>query len=551
MRAARAPPPLFPPSAVSASPIREILSFRRTFTLLILLVVVPSAGLSGFGIVAILNERAAVEKRLERAWMGKLDVLADRVRDSLHEAQYVPVEAGLEVTAPGGRRLSEASFLVADGKVETEDAEVRAALPPILAQLQGLPQGPTLFTVAGVQGPLVLATRRDGDGLRGARLSPEALDALVRERGERMLSGDEGVRFALLGPQRESPDSVVNRLVSEVQARAAAAGARATIAELPMRPPLQELRLAVLPGGEDPVALTATRNRVVYGTLLGLFYVTLAVGVVLTGRALYREAQLSRLKTDFVSLVSHELRTPLTSIRMFIETLALGRVSDPRQSQMVLGMLLQETERLSALIERVLDWGRIESGRREYRFAPAGVRDVVDLTVTAFRAQRLGEDAVVSLEVPAGLPELNVDREALAHALLNLLQNAYKYSGGDKRIALRARWEARAVAIDVEDNGVGIAPRHQRRIFERFYRVDNLLTRRTEGSGLGLSIARRIVEEHGGRITVVSQPGRGSTFTVHLPLPRRTGGPRGRPPEGRSVGEGRGVDGGADGGEAG
>jgi signal transduction histidine kinase len=270
------------------------------------------------------------------------------------------------------------------------------------------------------------------------------------------------------------------------------------------------LRLVVLPTGEDPVARASTRNRVLYAVLLGLFYLTLTWGVVYTGRTLYREAKLSRMKTDFVSLVSHELRTPLTSIRMFIETLALGRLKDPAQMQEVLQLLTRETERLSALIERVLDWARIESGRKEYQREPLKVEELVEVAVAAFRAQRLEGGMDLKVEVPEGLPRVEADRHALEGALLNLLQNAYKYSGQDKRISLTARADRKWVLLAVEDNGVGIAPKDRKRIFERFYRVDNLLTRKTEGSGLGLAITQRIIEAHGGRIKVHSEVGTGT-----------------------------------------
>jgi signal transduction histidine kinase len=139
--------------------------------------------------------------------------------------------------------------------------------------------------------------------------------------------------------------------------------------------------------------------------------------------------------------------------------------------------------------------------------------------VAAFRAQRLDGGAVdLKVDVPEGLPRVDADRDAIAGALLNLLQNAYKYTGEDKRIALRARVDGRWVGLSVEDNGVGIAPRERKRIFERFYRVDSLLTRKTEGSGLGLAITKRIIEDHGGRIAVYSQPGKGSRFTLQLPV---------------------------------
>jgi signal transduction histidine kinase len=203
---------------------------------------------------------------------------------------------------------------------------------------------------------------------------------------------------------------------------------------------------------------------------------------------------------------------------MFIETLALGRVRDPEQTQQVLRMLTQETERLSTLIDRVLDWARIESGRKVYQRESQPVSAVVEAAVAAFRAQRLEGDMHLTVDVPEGLPPVQVDRDAIAGALLNLLQNAYKYSKKDKRIALTVQADGRWVDFSVEDHGVGIAPRDHKRIFERFYRVDNLLTRETEGSGLGLAITKRIVEAHGGRITVKSTLGKGSRFTIQLPV---------------------------------
>jgi two-component system, OmpR family, phosphate regulon sensor histidine kinase PhoR len=282
--------------------------------------------------------------------------------------------------------------------------------------------------------------------------------------------------------------------------------------------PLQDFRLAAVPVSEDVVGEASRRNRVFYGVLLGLFYTALAVGIVYTARALYQEARLSRLKTDFVSLVSHELRTPLTSIRMFIETLALGRVKDPAEVQDVLQLLSRETERLSALVDRVLDWSRLESGRKTYHREWCNPEAVVDAALDALRAHQVNEPVSIHRTVEEHLPELMVDLHAMAGALLNLIQNALKYTGTSKEIAVRARKDKRGVAIDVQDNGVGIAPKDRKKIFERFYRVDNLLTRRTEGSGLGLAIAKRIVDAHGGSITVHSEVGKGSTFTIHLPV---------------------------------
>jgi signal transduction histidine kinase len=252
--------------------------------------------------------------------------------------------------------------------------------------------------------------------------------------------------------------------------------------------------------------------------LLGLFYVTLALGVIYTGRTLYREARLSRMKTDFVSLVSHELRTPLTSIRMFIEMLALGRVKDQQEMQTVLDLLSKETARLSGMIESVLDWSRIESGKKQYKKERMPAAALVDAAVSAFKAQRIDSQLQLTVTVPADVGDVEIDQPSVSGALLNLLQNAWKYSKDDKRIELRCVRDDDFLVFEVEDHGVGIPRREQKRIFDRFYRVDTLLTRDTEGSGLGLSIAQRIVQAHDGWISVDSLPGRGSTFRIHLPV---------------------------------
>lgn len=503
-----------------ARSLPTVLSFRRTFALVILLVVVPSAGLSGFGVLAIVNERAAVEKRLEAVWTGTLEALAAQLPRTLRHARLEDRDHGLRLVGAGGRVLGDLPFRLHGGKVECEDAALRAALLPLLPAVAALPEQLAIFSVAAPQGATyLLAAERQGDAVRGVSMDLDEVERLLAERAEDFPTPGEAVRFALLPVRHDVPEAggLVGRLVSEVvQARNTALGP-SVLAERTFGPPLQDFRLAALPTGEDPIARVSARNRILYGVLLGLFYLTLTWGVIYTGRTLYREARLSRLKTDFVSLVSHELRTPMTSIRMFIETLALGRVKDPAQAQAVLGLLQKETERLSVLIERVLDWARLESGRREYHREAKPVGAVVDAAVSAFRTQRHEHDYRLDVQVADGLPALNVDTEALAGALLNLLQNAFKYSGEDKHIRLSARREGKWVGLEVQDNGMGIAPRDRKRVFERFYRVDNLLTRKTEGSGLGLAIAKRIVEAHGGRIAVHSELGKGSRFTILLP----------------------------------
>lgn len=496
----------------------EFASFWRTFALLMLLVALPSAGLSGFGVVAIINERAAVEKRLEQAWNGKLLSLGEALQKRLRESNVARTNEGLVVTAPDGQQLSDAPFRVADDEVKAGNPRLRATVLTALPALSTIGGDPVFFSASTVSGSALLVAMKDGKELYGARLSLERMQSLLDELAPKYASAADHVQFIVHPVKRDEGEAtLVTKLVSEVEKVKQSALAPRALAEQPLPAPLQDYRVAAVPLNEDPVAAASTRNRIIYVCLLALFYVALIVGVVYTARTLYREAKLSRLKTDFVSLVSHELRTPLTSIRMFIEMLSLGRVTDPSQTKEVLQMLAKETERLSDMIERVLDWARVDSGRRVYTRSTLPVNELVDVSLNAFRAQRLNATVALTVDVPEDLPPVTVDRDAIAGALLNLVQNAYKYTGEVKKIDVRARREKKGVAISVQDNGEGISARDRKRIFDRFYRVDNLLTRKTEGSGLGLSIAKRIVEQHGGTITVKSELGKGSCFTLHLP----------------------------------
>ncbi len=491
----------------------DLTSFRRTFALLILLVALPSAGLSGFGVVAIINERAAVEKRLEAAWSGRLMKVSTELTTAL-ESAHVEVQADrLVLTGTDGASLSDVGFTVTHEAVDSPDPRLKAAVAAVGAELWALPARPVFFSVATAQTTALVVAQRNDQKVIGARIAAVAIERMLRAYGP----VGELAHYELRPVKREIAESPFVRIGQDVRE---ALGPR-ELASVTLPPPLQDLRLAAVPEGEDPVAQASARNRAVYGILLGVFYLTLAMGVIYTGRTLYREARLSRLKTDFVSLVSHELRTPLTSIRMFIDTLEMGRVKNEADHQQVLAMLSKETERLSSMIERVLDWARIEGGRKQYDVHRVPVTTLIDTAVHAFQAQRMGAVMNFTIEVQKDLPDVEVDRGALAGALLNLLQNAYKYTGEDKQIALRARTEGKWVTLSVQDNGVGIARKDRKRIFERFYRVDNLLTRETEGSGLGLAIAHRIIQAHGGKIVVESELGKGSTFTLWLLAVRR------------------------------
>jgi len=255
-----------------------------------------------------------------------------------------------------------------------------------------------------------------------------------------------------------------------------------------------------------------------FGTLILSFVATTLVGAILTTVVLAREARVAKLQTDFVNKVSHELRTPLTSIRMFVETLQLGRIPDPERQREALEIVADETARLSGLITRLLDWARMESGRRTYRLSRQPVAPIVDRALEALAPQLLHQPAEVVREVAPDLPPVLADREALAEAILNLLNNALKYTGPSKRIVVgAATGGSSGVWIRVSDNGPGIAGREQKRIFQKFYRARDPLSRTIEGTGLGLAMVKHIVQGHGGRITVRSEVGQGASFGIWLP----------------------------------
>lgn len=250
-------------------------------------------------------------------------------------------------------------------------------------------------------------------------------------------------------------------------------------------------------------------------TLLAL--VLLTGGVLLTLRAIARERKLLQAKATFVSNVSHELKTPLSLIRLFAETLELGRVKDTGEMRDYGRIINRESSRLTQLINNILDFSRIEAGRREYQFAETDVAAVIEEVLESYDQQLKSAGFVLEQEIQPDLPPALIDREAMAQAVLNLLDNAFKYSAELKRIEVRLERRGEGLAIEIADRGIGIPRPEQRRIFEKFYRVSTGLVHNTKGSGLGLAIVRHIVEAHDGEILVESTPGKGSRFTILLP----------------------------------
>jgi signal transduction histidine kinase len=212
------------------------------------------------------------------------------------------------------------------------------------------------------------------------------------------------------------------------------------------------------------------------------------------------------------------LKTPLSSMRVLVDTLLEGRCTGPDQQREYLRLIAGENQRLTRLIDNFLNFSRMERNRHAFVFAEVKLDEVVRTAAESVRERFNVPHCRLEVDVPPDLPAIIADRDALVTVLLNLLDNAWKYSGEEKEVSVRARAADGEIILSVQDNGIGLSQRQIRRIFAPFYQVDQSLSRRAGGCGLGLSIVRFIVRGHGGQIEAASEPGKGSAFTVRLPV---------------------------------
>jgi signal transduction histidine kinase len=266
---------------------------------------------------------------------------------------------------------------------------------------------------------------------------------------------------------------------------------------------------------EAVVSQFAQRRRLMMGGLALLALLVVAASYLI-GRAVSRELAAARLQSDFVSAVSHEFRTPLTSMRQFTEMLVEDGSLAPEKRRAYYGAQERATRRLSRLVESLLDFGRMEAGARPYRLERLDAGRLVRDTVEEFKQETGPADLALECVVPDQGPAVKADREALTQALWNLLDNAVKYSG--ENAVVRVEVEAgNDVAIRVKDEGAGILPSERKRILRKFVRGSSAAACGVKGTGIGLAMVKHIVDAHGGRLAVESEPGRGSTFTILLP----------------------------------
>jgi len=506
----------------------DVIGFTRIFVMFVTLVLLPALFMSGFGVIAIVNVRQVDQQRRREEAEGVLRAAEQRFVERLEEGDRA-VREGLD----GGQAPTD---VIAGARARGAPVGAWLVLDGLGGVVDGVP--PLTTAAAGEIARLALA----GPRLRGAHVDVDvpgfsgvvSLQRLASGRTvaydldetalRKVLEGLDDDMVATLRVERPSEEPVANALERVMTELADEASGLEALVVRRLDVPFSRFTFVV----EAPPSSSTTTIMVIYIVALAVFLATLITGVVLTGRLIYQETRLSRLKTDFVSHMSHELRTPLTSIRLFIETLKLGRATSKEEEQECLDLLAKETERLSEMIERVLGYARLKAGRRVFQQRVVAVDAIVHDAIDAFRAQTLtqtreegrvdGPRLAFTTELSADLPDICVDREAIVEALLNLISNAWKYTGPDKRIVVFARKGRRKrIIVGVRDNGPGLPKGEHARIFERFYQTQHLLSGKQPGSGLGLAITKAIVEGQGGRISVDSEPGRGSTFAFEFP----------------------------------
>ena len=530
----------------------------RVIALLVVLTVLPAACVLWFMTAALENDATAAQQRILSAYRGQLRLVRSRL-DGLWRSEATRLATTGDDPASEFDRfitsqLAEGVVLLDDdGRVTFPsdgapgDAPAIAAQIDTAARLDAASRATAVASIAGrlndYRQPL---PARERLRLMGAlrSLSPniwlptEAALALSLEfmSSERPAPAPDVVRrtvlpdvWALTSSDRRavalyrtgrieemlhdylhqvSPEGVVFvAFPPEVAADAEAVAAG---------PWLPGWQLSFVPLDQTVFANDVRRRRTVYVSVaLSGIAVMLLAGLV-GGRSMQRHLRVARLKTDLVAAASHELRTPLASMRVLIDGLLADPEFDPVKTREYLALMAIENERLSRLFGIFLTFARLERNQHRFELSPVSATDVVTAAVEAIR-DRVGGSTDVVVEIEPDLPPVLAERDSVITALINLLENAVKYSPADKRITIKAARDGEAfVAFSVSDHGIGIAPREQRRIFRRFYRVDNRLASATTGVGLGLSIVDLIARGHDGHVTVESEPGAGSTFTLRV-----------------------------------
>ena len=377
------------------------------------------------------------------------------------------------------------------------------------------------------------------DGRLGTRAEVSGSDEVAAlARSLNRMAGELEERLVLIGRERNQLRTILEGMVEGVLLTGPDgrilvsndAFRRIFNAQLPIegRRPLETARVPALQEAieaallaDQPlvreIALGGAQDKVIRASLAAIREDTRAVGAVAVFHDITELQRLEQVRREFVANVSHELRTPLTAIKGYAETLRDGGLKEPGRAAEFVEVIHRHAGRLAALIEDLLDLSSVEQGQARLELRPVSLRDVVAQAETATRPAAMERSHAVALDLPKDLPDVVADRDRLAQVLINLLDNAVKFTPEGGRIEVSARPSAGRVIVSVADNGVGIPPEDVGRIFERFYRVDRSRDRRDGGTGLGLAIAKHLTQAMGGTIEVDSRSGAGTTFRISLP----------------------------------
>jgi signal transduction histidine kinase len=279
-------------------------------------------------------------------------------------------------------------------------------------------------------------------------------------------------------------------------------------------------RIEIFSSGEGASGALDIKRNFYFWTILTLMVVLIS-GAVLISRTIAQEMAVLRLKSDFVSSVSHEFKSPLTSIKSLAERLRDGKVKDSDRMKQYFSVITQDADRLTRLVTNILDFSKIEEGKRELEFVGSDLGKLVTQTVEDFNKEEFAKEVKILTRIAGDIPPLELDKEALAQALNNLLENAVKFSPEKKEIEVILREDEINAIIEIKDRGIGVHPDESDKIFEKFYQGRNAVRQSSKGTGLGLTLVKHTVEAHGGRIEANSRAGGGSTFSIIIPIPKK------------------------------
>jgi len=279
-------------------------------------------------------------------------------------------------------------------------------------------------------------------------------------------------------------------------------------------------RIEIFQSGEEALGALDIKRSFYFWTIITLV-VVLIFGGVLISRTIAHEMAVLKLKSDFVSSVSHEFKSPLTSIKALTDRLQEGKVKDSEKMKQYYSLITQDVDRLTRLVRNVLDFSKIEEGKKEYEFVDTDVAQLVIEQVEDFKKGEFTKGLKIQSQISENIPCIGIDKEALSQVLNNLLDNAVKFSPDRKEITVNVSKDNINVFIEIKDRGIGIPPHELNRIFDKFYQGRSTIRQMVKGTGLGLTLVKHAVEAHGGRITVNSQIGEGSTFFIFLPIQRK------------------------------